>query len=58
MHIGHMIVSALIHALIFSTVFKAMRGVPLPHALLYAVGGIAGIAITRSIIARLFRRRF
>lgn len=45
MHIGHMIVSALIHGLIYGAIFKVFRHMPMGEAILVAGLGIGAIAM-------------
>ncbi len=41
--IGHMLVSSVIHALIYSVIFRLMRGLTLPEAVVIAVVIIGAI---------------
>ena len=53
--ISHMILSAVIHGLLYGLIFKAFRGLPLGTVALIAISGIGGIWLLASL-ARLFRR--
>jgi hypothetical protein len=53
MHIGHMIVSALIHGLIYGAIFKVFRHMPLGEVLAVTAGGIG----TLWLLSLLFRPR-
>jgi len=54
--IGHMIVSAIIHGLIYSVIWKIMRSLTIPEALVLAGCALAAIAII-AVIADNFRNR-
>ncbi|SCC94402.1 hypothetical protein THIX_60460 [Thiomonas sp. X19] len=53
--IAHMILSAVIHGLVYDLIFKAFRGLPLSTVALIAIVGIGGIWLLASA-ARLLRR--
>ncbi len=58
MHIGAMIVSSLIHGLVYGAIFKAMRHMPLSEAILVAVVGIGVIWLLSSAFGSRGRRRY
>ena len=41
--ISHMILSALIHGLVYGLIFKAFRGLPLGAVALITIAGVGGI---------------
>ncbi len=53
--ISHMILSAVIHGLVYSLIFKAFRGLPLSAVAIVVIVGVGGIWLLSSL-ARLFRR--
>ncbi len=53
--ISHMILSAVIHGLVYSLIFKLFRGLPLGAVAIITVAGVGGIWLLSSL-ARLFRR--
>lgn len=50
---NHMIVSALIHGVIYDVIWKAMRGMGLPTSIAIA----AGVVVAALLFTRLFRQR-
>lgn len=53
--ITHMILSAVIHGLIYATIFKAFRGLPMGAVAFITICGVGGIWLLASA-ARLLRR--
>ena len=53
--IAHMILSSIIHGLIYATIFKAFHGLPLEAVALITIISLGGIWLL-SIFARLLRR--
>lgn len=57
MHITHMILSSIVHGLIYDVIYKAERHFGLHGSILAAVVGIALVALVSHFIFRRWRRR-
>ncbi len=57
MHIGAMIVSSIIHGLVYGAIFRVMRHMPLGEAVLVAIVGVGAIWLLSSAFGRRRHRR-
>jgi ABC-type uncharacterized transport system permease subunit len=57
MHLSHMIMSSLVHGLIYDVIFKTERHLGLPASIMTAVAGIALGSLVSHVVFRRRRRR-